>query len=60
MIQVNSNLIQVNSNLFQDIYNLLKEYYHNFLRIKYLHMVCIKKLSFIINILIDTFSGKDN
>ena len=48
-IYVHSNLMQVNFLLFQEIFNSLKSYHYIFLHIKYLHMVCIKKLSYIIN-----------
>ena len=44
--------MQVNFILFQEFFNLLESYY-NYLHIKYLHMVCIKKFSLIINNIID-------
>ena len=55
---MNSNLLHVTTNVFQDIYNLLK--YYNFLHLVNLPAVSIKKLSIIINCLIDNLSGYDN
>ena len=49
--------MQVNFLLFQEIFNLLKSYHINFLHIKYLRMVCIKKFSSKINNIIDNLSG---
>ena len=57
LIYVHTNLMQVNFLLFQEILNLLKSYHINFLHIKYLRMVCIKKFSFKINNIIDNLSG---
>ena len=51
------NLMQVNFIFFQEIFNELKSYHYSFLHIKFLHMVCIKKLSFIINNMINNLSG---
>ena len=53
---MNLNLINIIS-IFQEIFNLLKSYHINFLHIKYLRMVCIKKFSFKINNIIDNLSG---
>ena len=55
-IYVHSNLMQANFLLFQEIFISLKSYHYNFLHIKYLHMVCIKKLSCIINNIINNLS----
>ena len=67
-IQLNFNLIKVKSNLIYVYFNLMQffsiffylldSYQYNFLHsYKFLHMVCIKKFSFITNDIINNLSA---